>query len=302
MKFLRWSIAGYALWRLLGPILQPRFRGPQEHPWRLAGRTVFVGDEEFLVRETGPEDGEPVLLIHGLGGSSLGEWYLIGPKLATSRRLIMIDHRSHGMSPDSHGSYEIEDLADDIAGVLDELGVGEVTALGYSMGGAIAQSLAHRHPDRVARLVLIATFAHHPESHQLARRAGAILTRAWERLTGTGTPEVRSGYLLATGAVDPSHAQWLWEETHRRNPDAGAQATFSVLRFDSRSWVGSLGVEALVIIPTQDFLVPPAWQRELANLMPQSHVVEVPGARHEVIWTHAEQVLEQIEAFLDRSA
>ena len=286
------------LWRLLGPLVQPRFRELQEHPWRLSGRTVFVGDEEFLVRETGPEDGDPILLIHGLGGSSLGEWYLIGPKLAATHRLVMIDHRSHGMSPDSHGSYEIDDIADDVAGVLDEVGIDAVTAVGYSMGGAIAQALAHRHPQRVSRLVLIATFARHPESHRAARRAGALLTRAWERLTGTGTPEVRTGYLLATGAVEPRHARWLWEETHRRNPDAGAQATFSVLRFDSTPWVGKLGKPALVIIPSADFLVPPSWQRELASLIPDAKVVDIEGARHEVVWTHSGRVLDEIEAFL----
>ena len=297
MKLLRWSLIGYLVWRLLAPLAQPRFREPQEHPWRLPGRTVFVGDEEFLIRETGPEDGEPVLLIHGLGGSSLGEWYLVGPKLAASHRLILIDHRSHGMSRDFLSRYEVDDLADDLAGALDEIGVESVTAVGYSMGGAIAQSLAHRHPQKVSRLVLIATFAVHPTAHRLARRAGAVVARGWERLTGTGTPEVRSGYLLATGAVEPRHARWLWEETHRRNPDAGAQATLSLLRFDSRPWAGSLEQRTLVIIPTRDFLVPPAWQHELAQALTESKVVEIPEARHEVVWTHPERIADEIAAF-----
>lgn len=302
MRILRWSVFAYLLWRLLGPIAQPRFNGPQEHPWRLPGRTVFVGNEEFLVRETGPESGEPLLLIHGLGGSSLGEWYRVGPKLSTSRRVIMIDHRSHGMSRDFLSRYEVDDLADDLAGVLDEIGVQSVTAVGYSMGGAIAQSLAHRHPEKVSRLVLIATFATHPDGHRIFRKLGAVIARAWERLTGTGTPEVRSGYLLATGAVEPRHARWLWEETHRRNPDAGAQSTLSLLRFDSREWAGSLSKPSLVIIPTRDFLVPPAWQHELARVLGGSKVVEITDARHEVVWTHPERIAEEIEAFLAHSS
>lgn len=301
MRLMRWLAGAYLVWRLLGPLAQPRFKGPQEHPWRLPGRTVFVGDEEFLVRETGPEAGEPLLLIHGLGGSSLGEWYRIGPKLAASRRVIMIDHRSHGMSRDFLSRYEVDDLADDLAGALDQIGVESVTAVGYSMGGAIAQTLAHRHPQKVSRLVLIATFATHPDRHRLLRRVGAVIARAWERLTGTGTPEVRSGYLLATGAVEPKNARWLWEETHRRNPDAGAQATLSLLRFDSRSWAGSLSQPALVIIPTRDFLVPPAWQHQLAQLLGRPEVVEIPGARHEVVWTHPEKIAGAIEAFVGQS-
>ena len=124
MRLLRWVFGSWVVWRFFGPTLKPRFKAPQEHPWRLSGRTVFVGDEEFLVREAGPEDGDPILLIHGLGGSSLGEWYQIGPKLATYRRVIMVDHRNHGMAPQASQRYEVEDVADDIAAVLDDLGVG----------------------------------------------------------------------------------------------------------------------------------------------------------------------------------
>lgn len=298
MRPFRRAVLALAAWRLLGPVVRPMFGAPQEHPWRLPGRTVFVGDEEFLVREAGPENGAPILLIHGLGGSSLGEWYLIGPKLATSHRVIMIDHRSHGLSKDFHERYEIEDVADDLAGVLDVLGIGAVTAIGYSMGGAIAQALAHRHPGRVSKMVLIATFAAHPEKTRIVRWLAAMLTRAWERLTGFGTPEVRSGYLLATGAVEPKHARWLWEETHRRHPDSGAQATLSLLRFDSTKWVGRLEVEAMVVIPTKDLLVPTAWQYELAELIPDCRVVEIAGARHEVVWSHPERILEELDSFL----
>lgn len=298
MRLIRWIMGSWLLWRLFGPTLQPPFKPPQTHPWRLVGRTVFVGDEEFLVREAGPEDGDPILLIHGLGGSSLGEWYQIGQKLATDRRVIMIDHRNHGMAPQAAQRYEVEEVSDDLAAVLDDLGVGALDVVGYSMGGAIAQALAHRHPGRVSKLVLIATFAAHPDDMKWARQLGAILTRAWERFTGFGTPEVRSGYLLATGAVDRGHSRWLWEETHRRNPDTGAQATLAVLRFDSRRWVGKLGLETMVVIPTNDLLVPPAWQYELASLIPGAKIVEIAGARHEVVWSHSDRILDELNSFL----
>lgn len=298
MKWLKRLLAGWVLWRLFGPVVEPDFAGPQVHPWRLPGRTVYVGDAEFLVREAGPENGRPILLIHGLAGSSLGEWYQIGQKLATDRRVIMIDHRNHGLAPQATGRYEVDDVADDIAGVLDAIGVGAVDAVGYSMGGTIAQALANRHRGRVARLVLIATFAAHPDEMKWIRALGAILARAWERLTGLGTPEVRSGYLLATHAVAPEHARWLWEETHRRDPDTGAEAALALLRFDSRRWVGRLEIPTMVMIPTEDLLVPPAWQYELASLIPDVELVEIVGARHEVVWSHPDRLLDEIRRFL----
>ena len=298
MRWLRRILIAVVLWRVLAPPIRPRFRPPQEHPWRLGGRTVFVGDQEFMVRDTGPVDTMPVVLIHGLGGSSLSEWYQVAPKLATERRVILIDHRSHGLSPLASGRYEVEDVADDVVGILDELGLGVVDVVGYSMGGLVAQAVAGRHQARVRRLVLIATFASFPDARRIPLRLGALVTRAWERLTGLGTPEVRSGYLLATGAIERKHARWLWEETHRRNSDAGAEATFALARFDSRQWVSDLDVETMVIIPGRDQLVPPAWQYELAGLIGGAKVVEVPDAFHELIWTHADRLADELISYL----
>lgn len=299
MKLLRRLFAAWLLWRLFGPTLRPRFAPPQEHPWRLPGRTVFVGDEEFLVREAGSGDGDPVLLIHGLGGSSLTEWYQVAPKLATERRVLMVDYRSHGLSPVVNERFEVEDVADDIVGVLDALGLGQVAVVGYSMGGAVAQTIANRHPGRVSKLVLISTFSAHTGLMGRLRQAGALLTRAWERFTGTGTPEVRSTYLLRVGAVERKHSRWLWQETHRRHTEAAAEASLALLRFDSNSWVGRLDVDTMLIIPTGDQLVPPRWQYELAGLIPNATVVEIPGARHEVVWTHPERIAEAIISFLE---
>ena len=298
MKALRRVLAGLLLWRAFGPVISPRFRPPQEHPMRVSGRTVFVGDQEFAVRESGPVNARVVLLIHGLAGSSLAEWYRIGPRLAQKYRVIMVDHRSHGLAPMARDRFEIDDLADDMAGVLDQLGLGQVSVVGYSMGGAIAQALAHRHPGRVDRLVLMGTFTHHPEPDRTIRAVGAVVARAFERLTGLGTPEVRSTYLRAIGAVEEKHARWLWEETHRRDVDAGAQATLALLRFDSRPWIGRIEADTLVVIPTLDQLVPPAWQYALAGALDDATVVELVGVRHEAPWTHPDRVVDEISSFL----
>lgn len=298
MKWLKWLFGAALLWRIFGPRLQPSFRPPQEHPLRVPGRTVFVGDDEFLVREMGPEGGVPILLVHGLAGASLTEWHQVAPKLATDRRVILVDHRGHGLSARGDTRFEVDDDADDFAGVLDEMGIGQVDVVGYSMGGLIAQAFAHRHPGRVRRLVLMATFASHSEGYRWARRVGAVFARGWERLTGVGTPEVRSGYLIAREAVRPEHARWMWRETQRRDVESGAQATFALLRFDSREWVGKLAVDTMVMVPTSDFLVPPSWQYELAGMIPGSKLVEIAGAGHEMVWTHADRVADEIRGFL----
>lgn len=294
MKWLRRLAAVLVASRLFGPTLAPSFPSGQEHPWRIPGRTVYVGDSEFLVRQAGPDDAPAVLLIHGLAGSSLAEWFRVGRKLSRDHRVILVDNRSHGLSPQSRARFEVEEEADEIAGILDVLSVGETVVVGYSLGGTIAQALAHRHPARVASLVLIATFSHHPRLRRYSRLFGLLATRAWERLTGWGTPDVRSLYLLGTRAVESRHARWLWEETHRRDPDAGAQAAFAMLRFDSRDWIGRLSVPATVVIPVRDQLVPPAWQYDLAASLRRPEVIEVADSRHELPWTHPDLITEVI--------
>lgn len=296
--WLKWGLVTGLLWRMFGPRFHPRFRPPQEHPLRVPGHTVFVGDDEYLVREMGSGPEVPVLLVHGLAGASLTEWYQVAPKLAVDRRVIMIDHRGHGLSARGDLRFDVADDADDLAGALDALDVGQVDVVGYSMGGVIAQALAQRHPGRVRKLVLMATFATHSEGYRWLRRIGAILARAWERLTGFGTPEVRSGYLIATGAIAPEHARWVWRETLRRDVESGAQATFALLRFDSRDWVGKLDVETMVVVPGKDILVPPTWQHALAEAIPNARLVEIPGAGHEIVWTHSDRVADELREFL----
>ncbi|MGH8926009.1 MAG: hypothetical protein ACRDWA_15440, partial [Acidimicrobiia bacterium] len=65
MRWFRWCLAVAALWRLFGPVLPLPWPRPQQHPWRVPARTMFVGDRELSVREVGPADGPPVVLIHG---------------------------------------------------------------------------------------------------------------------------------------------------------------------------------------------------------------------------------------------
>ena len=297
MKLVCRVLAAFALWRVFGPVSSPKWRVHQVHPWKVSARTVYAGDREMSVREVGPADAPVIVLIHGLAGSSMAEWYKVAPLLADRYRVVMIDHRSHGLSVHDRERFEIEDEADDIAAVLHALDLEAVRLVGYSMGGPIAEAVAYRHPHLVKRLALVAAMAYHPVGWKLSRSVGAVITRGWERLTGTGTPDVRAGYLLAVGAVEPQHARWLWEETHRRDPDAGAAASLALFRFDGRPHLASITAPTLVVIPTRDQLVPVSWQEKLASLIKGSRIERIEGARHEVPWSHAEQLAEALREF-----
>lgn len=296
-KLLFRLAAAWMVWRLFGPEPSPRFRGVQQRPIRVPGRTVFVGQHEFFVRETGPVDGSPIVLIHGWAYDSEATWGHVVPRLGNDNRIVLIDQRNHGKSDRIRGPYDIEDVADETAALLDVLDLGPVTLVGYSMGGMVAQSIAKRHPRHVRSLVLGGTAAYPIAQRRLATRLMFWLGRAAARLSPAEGNWVALLTLRRLGAVDPEHERWVWDEIMERDPILYYEAGNAIWRFDSRGWVGSLDIPTVVIIPTDDILLPPAAQYELASLLPDAEVIELVGGNHDSVITRAEEYAKTILRF-----
>ena len=109
----------------------------------------------------GPE-GAPVVAFSNSLGTTLEMWDAQARALADRYRVLRYDTRGHGRSPVVDRPTTLDDLADDLAGLLDALGIGQAHVVGLSLGGMTAQALAARRPDRVRGLVLMATTAYMP--------------------------------------------------------------------------------------------------------------------------------------------
>ncbi|WP_196250742.1 alpha/beta fold hydrolase [Cellulomonas sp. JZ18] len=102
----------------------------------------------------GPAEAPVLVLLHGMGAASDGSsWRDVVPLLAGDHRLVVPDLRGHGASS-RPGSYTLDEMADDVARLLDLLGVRDATVVGHSMGGVVAVVLAQARPDLVAALVV----------------------------------------------------------------------------------------------------------------------------------------------------
>src|SRR3954468_10514681 len=130
-------------------------RGPALPPGR---HVELPGRGRTFVREVaGPPGAPTVVLLHGLGASADLNWFPTFAPLGARYHVLAVDHRGHGRGIRSRRRVRLSHCADDVAALAAELGVTRLIAVGYSMGGPIAQLLWHRHRDLVEGLVLCAT-------------------------------------------------------------------------------------------------------------------------------------------------
>lgn len=301
MGLLKWAgygAAGWLAWRVLGPEIVPRFPNPQTSGLPVPGRTIIAGENELFVREAGDPEAPPLVLIHGWNLEGALTFHRIVASLAEDHRVIVPDLRNHGRSEWVRGKIEVADLADDVATLLDALGVSGATVLGYSMGGMVLQELARRHPRHVAGMILAATAARPIARARPVARGLFLLGRTGLRISNREAARVTGELLYRGGAVLPQHRLWLHQALLRRDPDLYYEIGAAVWRFDSRSWVGRLPQRKMVVIPTEDQVVPPSAQYELAGLLPDADLVEVVGGHHEAVLNRPEEFVAAVRRFV----
>ncbi len=136
----------------------------------------------FEVRDEGPPDGEPMVLLHGYPQDS-SSWDLVAPRLhAAGFRTIALDQRGYslGARPAEVEAYAIRHLVGDVVALLDEYGIERAHVVGHDWGAGIAWAAAIEHPDRLRTLTALAT--PHPTAMAWAWRHSTQGLRSWYML------------------------------------------------------------------------------------------------------------------------
>lgn len=241
------------------------------------GRFVDLpGRGRTWVRDTDGR-GPVVLLLHGWTASAdLNFFACFGPLHDAGFRVVAPDHRGHGRGLRTRRPFRMRDVADDAAALLEVLAVPRAIAVGYSMGGAVAQLLWRRHPARVGGLVLCATAPVFAESDREKRRLAAMGAMS---LASRVTPTVARNAVAdwALSRRDAEVGEWALDELRRNDWTAVLGAGAALGRFDSRAWLGEIDVPTSVILTREDRVVPPRRQWLLASGIRGAVVEEIDG-------------------------
>ena len=249
-----------------------------------AGRSlVLPGRGRTWIYDSGPRasagTGPAIVLLHGWTSTAALNWCRTFAPLAQEFRVVALDHRGHGRGIRSRRPFRLEDCADDVAAVTAELGLGPVIAVGYSMGGPVAQLLWQRHPDAVHGLVLCATAMRFSSRAEFNGPVGLLGYGMAAALSGVPASVRRQGFslLIRNRTADSQVATWAVEDWERNDPAALLQAGLALARFDSSSWIGSVDVPTSIVVTTLDTSVAPARQWQLAQSIPGARAFPVAG-------------------------
>jgi pimeloyl-ACP methyl ester carboxylesterase len=226
----------------------------------------------------GPRGAETLMLIHGVALTAELNWGKVFEPLARDFRVVAVDQRGHGGGISAGSRFRLEDCADDMAALAAVLGVGRFVAVGYSMGGMIAQLLYRRHPSLLSGLVLCSTARNVRGSpaEQLATLALPAVAAAvrWNPVLQLLGAEV-IGVALLGHLEDPATGRWVREQLRLTTLATAVSAIQAVCEFTSHDWISQVGIPAAVVVTTRDRIVPPRRQRRLAQAIPGASVHEL---------------------------
>lgn len=265
--------------------------------------TISSNGQEIYYEAHG--EGEPLVFIMGIGlDSTIWQLHQI-PAFSPEYKVIAFDNRDAGRSSKANGPYTIADMADDLNGLLDGLGIARAHLLGHSMGGMIAQEFALRHSDRVDKLILSGTGAG-------MARAKFDPIMVWNFVKqndeeGVTFAALQFVWFFSTRFLRNHEAvnetlEMLASNPNPVTPEAYERQAQAYIQHDALDQIGDIEAETLVITGERDRLSPPWTARELAEgiLGAEFHVLEGPGSSHAVFLERPDDYNTVVKLFLER--
>ena len=247
--------------------------------------------------------GPALVFAHGLGGNHLTWWQQV-PHFQGRYRCVTFAHRGFGLSRAAPGGPGPAAFVDDLAALIDHLGLGDVRLVAQSMGGWTSVGYAVREPRRVRALVLASTVG--PVTHPDIDLAW----RAWAEglASGAGAVAVARGIHPACGerlAREQPALDFLYRGLDALSVGLDKDAVRGQLlsmRTMPAEAAASLRMPVLCITGEEDVVIPPAAVEALASLIPGARLARVPEAGHSVYWERPAVFNRLVDGFLAEAA
>lgn len=218
--------------------------------------------------------GAPLVLIHGYPLDH-SIWDQVVPLLEDKFDLIIPDLRGFGRSSTVDAQYSLDDMASDLAGLLDQLGVEKAALAGHSMGGYLALAFARLYPHRLRGLGLVSSQAL-PDAPD--RKEGRYKTAAEVAEKGVGVVVEAMAPKLSSAAKVQAAMRGLME----KQKPAGVIGALKAMaeRQDSTPLLAGFQFPVILVHGDQDALIPIERAREVRTALPAAKLLELPGVGH----------------------
>jgi non-heme chloroperoxidase len=237
--------------------------------------------------------GKPVLFTHAWGlNADIWEYQLV-ELVDQGLRCVAYDRRGHGRSSDPGRGYDYDRLADDLAAVMNQLDLTDVTLVAHSMGNGEAVRYLRRHGSaRIARLVMLSTIP--PQSTSDFSPLIAGLKQDRPAFFAKGVAAFTGGH----PAVSPAMTEWIIAQFMRASPKGTIACMHSIARGDFRAEMRAVTVPTLIAHGDKDMVNPlDTTAQKVAELIPGSTLKVYEGAPHGLVITHRDRLARDILAF-----
>jgi 3-oxoadipate enol-lactonase len=247
---------------------------------------ITVGDIDINYQIQG--SGSPLLMIMGLSFSLLDWGEKFTDLLAQHYQLILFDNRDAGLTSQSPSSYDIVNMADDAAGLLEALNINKAHVFGVSMGGAIAQQFALKYPQKLDKLILGCTFAG-GECSQFGDISGLI--------TGDLLPILFTSFFIQNNRQELENL--LKETTPFHSQGEALQRQLQALAtHNTCDTLSNIKANTLVLTGDKDVAIPPVNINALVREIPNTKFEIIADAAHGFFYSHADKTAQLIHSFL----
>jgi 3-oxoadipate enol-lactonase len=254
---------------------------------------IDLGRFEAYVEERG--DGEPLVLVHGLGGST-ATWQKVAGPLAERFRVVVCDLRGLGQSGLPDAPWSLADLVGDLHGLLDHFALERVGLVGHSLGGAVVLACAAEHPERVTAAVALAAPSVTPPEQRpaLADRADRARREGMVAVTGLHVAALAETYRDAQPAEAAEYAAIV----EASDPEGYAALCDVIATLDLRAELGTIAAPVLLVAGELDPVVPPASVWATASLLASCDVVELEGCGHVIPFERPNELVKLVVGVL----